>query len=41
MQNNAEGTLTNNGFNFFRNTEYIINRKFIENVDYVGITTTI
>ena len=25
MQNNAEGTLTNNGFNFFRHTEYIIN----------------
>ena len=35
MRNNDEATLTNNGFNLFRNIEYIINRKCIERIDCV------
>ena len=30
-------TLTGNGFNLFRNAQYIINGKAIESIDYVGI----
>ena len=41
MQNNGEDSSTDNVFNLFRNTEYIINGKYIESIDYVRITTTI
>ena len=41
VQNNDEATLTNNGFNLFRNAQQIINGKSIESVDYVDITTTV
>ena len=30
MQNNDEATLTNNGFNLFRNAEYIINENVLK-----------
>ena len=40
MRNNDEATLKNNEFNFFVNTEHIINEKCIERMDYVGITIT-
>ena len=36
-----KATLTNNGFNLFKNAEYIINGKTIESIDYVGISTTV
>jgi len=41
MRNNADATLKNYAFNLFRNAEYIINGKWIERIDYVGIKTTL
>ena len=41
LRNNHEDTLSNNGLNFFRNSEYFINGKYIENIDYVVKTTTV
>ena len=41
MCNNCEANLTSNEFNLFRNVEYIIDGKCIENIDYVGIMTSV
>ena len=41
MRNDDEATLTNNGFNLFRNAEYITNGKCIESTDCVSITTIV